>query len=230
MKSKIKGYFYTGLISTLPVILTLYILNWVFSFVLSLVSNSVIAIYLRNTVEKTLEITGSSSSLEYLSGIIIDLTTIFIIILLVSLVGYTFQHVFFRKVAESIRKLFETAPLVKHIYSTIRQIVGIVSSDKTATYQKVVAVEYPRIGIYSIGFLTSEKNLILEKALGEEKMCNIFIPTSPNPTSGMFIIVPEKELIYIDIKVEDAIKLIISGGVIVPNDLEDKKGGKNETV
>ena len=82
-------------------------------------------------------------------------------------------------------------------------------------------VEYPRKGIYSIGFLTSEDNFLIGSAIGrEEKVYNVFIPTSPNPTSGMFIVVPESEVKILDIKIDDAIKLIISGGVILPEKKE----------
>ena len=75
--------------------------------------------------------------------------------------------------------------------------------------------EYPRHGIYSIGFMTSDSNHFVEEVTGEE-MCNVFLPTSPNPTSGMFIVLKKSEVRVLDLKVDDAIKLIISGGVILP--------------
>ena len=97
----------------------------------------------------------------------------------------------------------------------MRQIVSLVYSKKNNNYKKVVVVEYPRKGIYSFGFLTAEENKILEDVTGE-KYCNVFIPTSPNPTSGMFVSVKKVEVKEIEMKVEDAVKLIVSGGVFMP--------------
>ncbi len=77
-------------------------------------------------------------------------------------------------------------------------------------------IEYPRKGIYSLGFLTNRENQLFEEILGGKKLLNIFIPTSPNPTSGMFIMVEADTVKELDIKIEDAVKLIISGGAIVP--------------
>ncbi len=224
IKSKIKSYFYTGLILVLPIIITLYILDFILSFIISLISKSFIAIILRAIVEKTVEVSGFSNSGEFMFEILINIVSLIIIFLAVTIVGYTLKNVFFVRIAKNIEKLFATMPLVKHIYSTISQIVGLISSSKNNNYQKVVVLEYPRRGIYSVGFLTSENNIILEDALKEERLCNVFIPTSPNPTSGMFIAIPAKELIVLDIKVDDAIKLIISGGVIVPETLEKGMG------
>ncbi|MGL6064687.1 MAG: DUF502 domain-containing protein [Fusobacteriaceae bacterium] len=226
IKNKIKNYFYTGLILVLPIIITLYILDFILSFIISLISSSFIAIILRNVVEKTVEISGISSSGEFIFGILINIVSMMIIFVSVTIIGYTLKNVFFVKIAKKIEKIFATMPLVKYIYSTISQIVGLVSTNKNNNYQKVVVLEYPRKGIYSLGFLTSENNIILEKALNEERLCNIFIPTSPNPTSGMFVAIPAKELIVLDIKVDDAIKLIISGGVIVP-EMSEKSVGEN---
>ncbi|MGL5122571.1 MAG: DUF502 domain-containing protein [Fusobacteriaceae bacterium] len=224
IKNKIKSYFYTGLILVLPIIITLYILNFILSFIISLISNSFIAIILRNVVVKTVRASGISNSEEFIFGILINVVSLIIIFVSVTLIGYTLKNVFFVKIAKKIEKIFGTMPLVKYIYSTISQIVGLVSKNKNNNYQKVVVLEYPRKGIYSLGFLTSENNIILERALNEERLCNIFIPTSPNPTSGMFVAIPAKELIILEIKVDDAIKLIISGGVIVPEILEKGEG------
>ena len=85
-------------------------------------------------------------------------------------------------------------------------------------------LEYPRKGIYSIGFMTSEENKFIERYTNE-KMCNVFIPTSPNPTSGMFVCVKAEEIKILDIKIDDAVKLIISGGVVLP-----AEGNKNEEI
>lgn len=217
MKKTVKSYFYTGLISILPIILTMYILNWCLTIIIELISTSFIAVALKEIISTMLDLGKEKIYQEILLNISINIISITVIVLTITLTGYTLKNVFFASIAKRVENLFANAPLVKHIYSTINQIVGVVSSDKNSNYQKVVVLEYPRKGVYSLGFLTSENNEILESALDKKQMCNIFIPTSPNPTSGMFVSMAIEEVKVLDIKVDDAVKLIISGGVIVPN-------------
>ncbi len=92
-------------------------------------------------------------------------------------------------------------------------------------------IEYPRKGIYSLALVTSEENLLAEKVLNRKGLYNLFVPTSPNPTSGVFLVVPMEEVVELDIKIDDAFKMIISGGAIIPNgNIEklQKKGERNE--
>ncbi|MGL5055934.1 MAG: DUF502 domain-containing protein [Fusobacteriaceae bacterium] len=217
MKKTIKSYFYTGLISILPIILTVYILNWFLTIIINLISTSFVAVALKEIISTVLNLGKEKVHQEILLNLSINTISIITIILAITLTGYTLKNVFFASIAKRIENLFANVPLVKHIYSTINQIVGVVSSNKNSNYQKVVVLEYPRKGIYSLGFLTSENNGILESVLNKKQICNIFIPTSPNPTSGMFIAVPVEDIKILDIKIDDAVKLIISGGVIVPN-------------
>ncbi|MGL4402927.1 MAG: DUF502 domain-containing protein [Fusobacteriaceae bacterium] len=216
MKNTVKSYFYTGIVALLPIVITLYILDWIFTFILDLISTSYLAVILKSIVEKSVELSETATSVEFLMNISINIITVILILIFVIFIGYTLKHVVFSKIIKYVNGLFLRAPLIKHIYSTITQIVSVFSNDRMNSYQKVVIIEYPRKGIYSMGFLTSESNCIFEKRLNKEKMYNIFIPTSPNPTSGMFIAMEESEVNILDIKVDEAIKLIISGGVIVP--------------
>ncbi|MGL4254524.1 MAG: DUF502 domain-containing protein [Fusobacteriaceae bacterium] len=216
MKNTVKSYFYTGIVALLPIVITLYILDWIFTFILDLISTSYLAVILKRIVEKSVELSETTTSVEFLMNISINILTVILILTFVIFIGYTLKHVVFSKIIKYVNELFLRAPLIKHIYSTITQIVSVFSNDRMNSYQKVVIIEYPRKGIYSMGFLTSESNSVFEKRLNKEKMFNIFIPTSPNPTSGMFIVMEESEVNILDIKVDEAIKLIISGGVIVP--------------
>ena len=145
---------------------------------------------------------------------------------MITFIGYITKNIIGKKITRSINRVIGKLPIVKHIYTTINQIVSLISSDKGNTYKRAVAVEYPRKGIYSIGFLTSETNEALSKSEGKD-LCNIFIPTSPNPTSGMFICVEKKDVIFLDMKIDDAVKLIISGGVIVP-EMEKEENSEEE--
>lgn len=213
-----KKNFYTGLIALLPIVLTIYIFNWIVEILVTLLNHSFITIAIR---EIFIQFLPKQETVFYLQ-ILVYILSFVIMILGVSLVGFILKIVFFEKVMKKIQKLFVKIPLIKQVYTTIKQITEVTISDKEKVYQKTVLIEYPRKGIYSIGFLTSMDNYAIENYVeNKEKLYNIFIPTSPNPTSGMFVMVPESDVKILDIKVDDAIKMIISGGVILP-EVKDK--------
>lgn len=219
MSRGLKNYFYAGMIVIMPIFLTVFILNWILNFVLVLTSKSftvkIISTLIENFgIERTTEL-KYFIYFFYVIGVFV-----FIII-----VGYITRNIVGKKITYLINNMMSRLPVVKHIYLTISQIVNLLSSTNNKSYKKAVLIEYPRKGVYSIGFLTAESNRIVEKISGEE-MCNIFIPTSPNPTSGMFVMLSKKEVKVLDMKIEDAVKLVISGGVLTPgmektNDKED---------
>lgn len=220
MIKKFKAYFYTGLIALLPIVLTVYIFNWIVGIMMSLLGNSFITIIIKNILLVFVE----EGDMDYYFQLLVYFISLVTMIIGTCLVGFTLKIVFFAKIIKKAKELFIKIPLIKQVYTTISQIIEVAVSDKEKSYQKVVMVEYPRKGIYSIGFLTSEDNFLISDAIGrEEKVYNVFIPTSPNPTSGMFIVVPESEVKILDIKIDDAIKLIISGGVILPEKKEIEK-------
>lgn len=220
MIKKFKAYFYTGLIALLPIVLTVYIFNWIVGIMMSLLGNSFVTIIIKNILLVFVE----EGDMDYYFQLLVYFISLVTMIIGTCLVGFTLKIVFFAKIIKKAKELFIKIPLIKQVYTTISQIIEVAVSDREKSYQKVVMVEYPRKGIYSIGFLTSEDNFLIGSAIGrEEKLYNVFIPTSPNPTSGMFIVVPESEVKILDIKIDDAIKLIISGGVILPEKKEIEK-------
>lgn len=225
MIKHLKKYFYAGLFSLLPLVLTAYIFNWIMGLVLIVLNDSFVTIIIKNII---LDLVGEEDYIFYFQ-ILTYILSLITMIIFICIVGFTLKLVFFAKIAKKAKQFLGKIPFINQIYSTISQIIDIVKSDRSTTYQKVVAVEYPRRGIYSIGFLTADKNETLERATGIEKMYNIFIPTSPNPTSGMFIVANAKEVHILDIKIDDAVKLIISGGVITPEKYEIKED-ENELV
>lgn len=225
MIKHLKNYFYAGLFSLLPLVLTAYIFNWIMGLVLIVLNDSFVTIIIKNII---LNLVGEEDYIFYFQ-ILTYILSLITMIIFICIVGFTLKLVFFAKIAKRAKQFLSKIPFINQIYSTISQIIDILKSDRSTTYQKVVAVEYPRRGIYSIGFLTADKNETLERATGIEKMYNIFIPTSPNPTSGMFIVANAKEVHILDIKIDDAVKLIISGGVITPEKYEIKED-ENELV
>jgi uncharacterized membrane protein len=130
-----------------------------------------------------------------------------------------------RKVIAKAQSLLLKVPLVNFIYSTCKQIGDtIMSSKKGNMFQQVVLFEYPRKGCYAIGFMTNEntpENSEAARRLGKGDLISVFMPTTPNPTSGFLILVPRDECIMLDMNVSDAMRLIVSCGAILPGSEED---------
>lgn len=225
MIKHLKKYFYAGLFSLLPLVLTAYIFNWIMGLVLIVLNDSFVTIIIKNII---LDLVGEEDYIFYFQ-ILTYILSLITMIIFICIVGFTLKLVFFAKIAKRAKQFLSKIPFINQIYSTISQIIDILKSDRSTTYQKVVAIEYPRKGIFSIGFMTADKNEAVEEVSGIERMYNIFIPTSPNPTSGMFIVANAKEVYILDIKIDDAVKLIISGGVITPEKYEIKED-ENELV
>ncbi|MGL5278064.1 MAG: DUF502 domain-containing protein [Cetobacterium sp.] len=210
---RVKASFYSGLIAILPIVITVYIFNWIFQIFLNLLQDSFLTVAIRTLVLQTG--LGKEQNLHLYTQILINVLSFVTLILLLIAIGTAMRVFLFKKIGSFVNNLLVKIPLFSQIYSTITQITSLFAADRQKSYQKVVMFEYPRRGIYSIGFMTSDSNHLVEEITGEA-MCNVFLPTSPNPTSGMFIVLKKSEVRVLDLKVDDAIKLIISGGVILP--------------
>jgi len=112
-----------------------------------------------------------------------------------------------------VDRILEKAPFINKVYSTLRQIVEMVAMKKTA-FKKVALIEYPRRGIKTLAFITGEFEIKKKKHFA------VFVPTTPNPTSGFFIILPKEDVVITDMSIEQAMKVIISGGMIKPENLD----------
>jgi uncharacterized membrane protein len=114
-------------------------------------------------------------------------------------------------------------PVVRSIYSAAKNFAGMVFSDSSQSFKNVLLIEYPRKGLYSLAFQTSTELGEVQGRTGEEVVC-CFVPTTPNPTSGFIIIVPKKDITVLDMDVDEALKMIISLGVVIPTWRNDKTG------
>jgi len=117
--------------------------------------------------------------------------------------------------------LLDKIPLVRNIYSPLKKFSELILSDQTQSFLKVLLIEYPRKGLYSLCFQTSKNLGEIEKKSGRDVVC-VFVPTTPNPTSGLILMVPEEDVIELDMSVEDGLKMIISLGVVVPGERLDE--------
>ena len=214
-----KKNFYTGLFMILPVVITFYIFNWLFNIAFRIINNTIIIKALKQIVFFAM---GDKADAFYIQ-LAIYIFAVIIIVLFITLLGYTTNTKIIKKATEVLERI----PIIKTVYSTTKQIIGIVYSDNgESVYKRVVAVEYPQKGTYAIGFITSEKNTALKEFLPDVEIMNVFIPTAPNPTSGFLLCVPKEKVHYLDMSVEWAFKLILSGGYITEEMVKEKEEGK----
>ncbi len=146
---------------------------------------------------------------------LLTIVSAFLVLVCITFIGFLSRLVFGKILVSAIERFVNQVPLVKTVYGTVRQILDTIAQQKKAVFQKAVMVEFPRKNIFSIGFLTSEANGEVQHRTDSE-VWNVFIPTTPNPTSGWLIMVPKEDVIVLDMTIGDAMKLIISGGAVVP--------------
>ncbi|MFA5116913.1 MAG: DUF502 domain-containing protein [Candidatus Omnitrophota bacterium] len=197
MTTHFRRYIITGLLVILPFFLTGYILYVLFRFADGI---------LGKIINKYLS--------EYVGFYIPGLGLILSVLIILS-VGYGAVRFTGRGYHIFLEKWFTRFPLTRYIYPSVKQIVEFFFSDKNLNFKKVVLIEYPRKGIWSMGFMTNEGFAEASSKVGVE-LLSIFIPTTPTPLSGFFMLVPCADVIFMDINIEDAIKVIVSGGLVNP--------------
>jgi uncharacterized membrane protein len=141
---------------------------------------------------------------------------VILIVIVVLLTGVLVANFVGRAFVGGWESLLDRIPIVRAIYSAAKNFAEIVFSDSSQSFKKVLLIEYPRKGLYSLAFQTASKLGEIEDRTGEDVVC-CFVPTTPNPTSGFIIILPRKDIIELDMEVDEALKMIISLGVVVPN-------------
>ena len=199
---KLKKYFVTGLVVITPVFLTFFLILWLVRFVDGIVGG-VANVFLADLI-----------GVESVSGTIKAIVFIAIILLII-FTGMFARNYFGRKLIELGEWILSTIPIVNKIYHAIQQIAAVFITEKREAFSRAVLFEYPRKGIYSIGFVTRDAGGEVKEKLDKE-MVSLFLPTTPNPTSGFLLFVPKDEIIILDMPIEESLKLIISGGAVLP--------------
>ncbi len=134
-------------------------------------------------------------------------------ILIIQVVGMLGANLFGRSIVGAYEQVLDKIPGVRWLYLAIKQLLEQMISDDSRRFRRVVLVEYPRRGIYSLAFVTGvSRGEVQEKTA--ERVINVFLPTTPNPTSGFYLLVPEQDTVPLDIPVDDAFKLIMSAGIV----------------
>ncbi len=119
-------------------------------------------------------------------------------------------------------RLLRRMPVVRSIYGTLKQIFETVLSSSSRSFREVVLIEYPRRGIWCIAFVTGPTRGEIAQKHGDEELVNVFLPTTPNPTSGFLLFLPRRDLIPLSMSIEDGMKLVISGGIVVPETMREE--------
>ena len=153
--------------------------------------------------------------------ILVDFCSTIIVLIFITIIGIASKFLFAKWIINISELLINKIPGIGLVYRTVKQIVDTFSKQNKAVFQAVALVEFPRKGMYAIGFITSKAQGEVQEKTGEI-VVNVFVPTTPNPTSGFLVMIPENEITYLDMSVGDAMKLIISGGAVVPEYLPKK--------
>ncbi len=199
--ARLRNYFLTGLIIVGPVGITLYVFWWFVNQVDAWVKPLVPTAYLPET---------------YLPFTVPGVGLIFSIVVLM-VVGALTANLFGRTLVSYGEMMLGRMPVVRGVYRALKQIFETVLSQSNNSFQQVGLVEYPRRGIYAIVFVsTPTTGEVDHKVLKGEPILSVFLPTTPNPTSGYLLFVPEKDVIILDMSVEEGAKLVISAGLVVP--------------
>lgn len=198
IKAGFKRYFITGLLVVVPLYLTINIFGLIVGYMDALLK------YLPESLQPDTYLPVHIPGL----GVIFTIAVIF-------LAGLLATNLLGKKMVEISDNILARIPLFKSIYKPIKQFLETFLATGYSGFRKAVLIEFPGKGMYSVGFLTGPASGEVQTKTAE-KVVNVFLPTTPNPTTGFYLLIPEKDVIVLDMSVEDAFKLIITGGMVSP--------------
>lgn len=197
--TKIRGYFLTGIIVTAPIGLTFYVSFLFIGFIDSKVRNIIPVKYHYDNI-LPFEIPG------------IGLLIVFIML---TFIGFLTAGIIGRYIIKLGERIIARLPIIRSVYGALKQIFESVLKTSSKSFREVVLIEYPRKGIWAIGFITGDTKGEVQET-SKDELVNVFLPTTPNPTSGFLLFVPRKDLRVLNMNVEEGIKMVISGGIVTP--------------
>ena len=202
LMSLLRGWFFAGLLVTAPIAVTIYVVWLIISFV----DNQVKAL-LPSDLKFILELPGF--------GLVIGVVAIILVgALTTNLIGVSLI-----RIGES---MVNRVPVARSVYGAIKQIMETVMASQSDAFREVVLIEYPRRGIWAIGFVTGSTRGEVQN-MSSENLINVFVPTTPNPTSGFLLFFSREHAITLDMSVEEAVKMVVSGGIVTPDDPRAKR-------
>ena len=195
---KLQKYLIAGLLVWLPIVVTVLL----FRFLITL-------------MDQTLILLPSQIRPEAVIGFKLPGLGLILTLLVLIVTGIFAANFVGKSMVNFGEKIFKKIPIVRSVYSAAKNLADIVFSDTGQSFKKVLLIQYPRKGVYSLAFQTSTNLGEVQKKTGSDVVCT-FVPTTPNPTSGFIIIIPKEDVIEMDMEVDEAFKMIVSLGVVVP--------------
>ena len=204
--TRLRNYLISGLLFWIPLILIIIVIKFFLEFVDGLIPQ------------------------EYLPEAVFNLETsipgsgIILLLLIILITGILVTNILGRRLVALWERLLNKIPGFRNIYNILKKVSDTVLNTSSQSFKKAFLIQYPSKGIWVIAFQSGDYRGEAESIIGEE-IINLFVPTTPNPTSGFFVLIPKKDAFELDISVEDAFKLVISAGVVTPDSvkIKDKK-------
>ena len=198
--TRLRKYFVAGLLVWLPLIATFIVLSFAI-----------------NLIDRSLLLLPVDYRPENLIGFKVPGLGVILTVLLVMLTGLVAANFFGRKLVAAWEAILSRIPLVRTVYGAVKQITQSLFADASQSFREVVLVEYPRRGMWMLAFVTGDTPKKFKEVVGQD-LTNIYVPTTPNPTSGFYLMVPPSDIKRLDIAVEVGLKMILSAGVVNPLD------------
>jgi uncharacterized membrane protein len=210
--SILKRYLIAGLLVWLPLGVTIAVI-----------------MFLVNFFDKTLLLVPAAYRPEQLFGFSIPGLGVLLAFTVIVLTGMLVANLLGSKLVSLWERFLAGIPLVRSIYTAVKQIAEAIFGSGEQTFQKVYLIQYPRVGLWTLAFQTSTQKGEAQMRTGLTEVVNLFVPTTPNPTSGFFLMASKSEIIELELNVDDALKMVISGGVVVPP-YKPKAGSAPQTI
>jgi uncharacterized membrane protein len=201
--ARMRNYLLTGILVTAPITITVW-LSW-----------QILQFFDRTVRRMMPPDLYPDISIPGLGLLVVFLGLILVGALTAGLVGR-----FFVRTSE---RILNNMPIVRSVYGAIKQILETVLQNKATAFRQVVLIEYPRPGIWALGFVSGPTKGEVRRRLDRE-LVNVFLPTTPNPTSGFLLFVPKADVQVMNMTIEEGIKLVVSGGIVTPEDVGDRQG------
>ena len=198
---------FRGLLLILPLAVTV----WIVSLLFGMVNR-----HATPRLQQVLVWAGIEPPEGLLGRVSFSLASVIITAVLIYAIGVVGSNFTGRRWVRWFESWILRIPIVRHVYGPLRQLLDSFASDRSSNFSRVVLVEYPRKGVWTIGFVTIERR---HEMPGGKSTVPVFLPTTPNPTSGWLIFVDENDLVTLQLSVEESIKLIVSGGIVGPEDI-----------
>lgn len=203
IRAALRSYFVAGILAFAPLAITIWAIGWIIQRLDNLLLPRVLSLLMPSLQEPP--------RVPFVGA----LFTLMVILLM----GVIARHFFGGEFIRAWERLLQRVPVARNIYGGVKQLFeAIFRANDESRFNRVVLIEYPRRGVYALAFTTGPTRGRLQ-VMTEKRMINCFLPTTPNPTSGFYLLVPEEDVQEVDITVEEAFKLVMSAGLVAPGDL-----------